>query len=103
MRVPQFNLSGLMTVMVVTGALLGACSILQRRQARFRALAHCHESRSAAIFEGSGGEVRLYNGLWEEIRGPAQVLESERHARLWRKYDRAASRPSMPVLGMSDE
>jgi hypothetical protein len=103
MRVPQFNLSGLMTVVAVTGVLLGACSILQRRQARCRALAHYHESRSAVIFDGSGEEVRLDIGLWEEIRGPAQVLESERHARLWRKYDQAASRPWMPVLGMSDE
>lgn len=83
MRVPQFNLRALMTVGAVTGVLLGACSLLQRRQAHFRALAHYHESRSAAIFEGSGGEVRLYDGLWEEIRGPAQVLESERHACLW--------------------
>jgi hypothetical protein len=92
-----------MTVVAVTGVLLGACSILQRRQTHFRALADYHESRSAAIFEGSGGEVRLYNALGEEIRVTAQLLESERHVRLWRKFERAAIRPWMPVLGISDE
>jgi hypothetical protein len=113
MRVPQFNLRALMTVVAVTGMLLGGCSILQRRQAHFRALADYHESRSAVIFEGSGGEIRVYNALGEEIgaydafgeeiRGAAHIRESEQHARLWRRYERAASRPWMPILNMIDQ
>src|ERR1700720_1466249 len=103
MRGPQFALRGLMAVGAVPGGSLGSCSTLQRRQAHFRALADYHASRSAAIFEGSGGEKRLYNALGEEIRGTAHLMQSERHARLWRKYERAASRPWLPILGMIDE
>jgi hypothetical protein len=80
MRLPRLTTRRLLVLVAVVGIVLGAGQELRRRSARYREISNRHFA--ALGFEGSGS-------VWE----PAPRW----HSAMWKKYDRLARYPWLPV------